>query len=78
MRNERWCAHCADSSVAPTLSVSQTLCSLAFVGLFSVEPFARLMLGTVALLDEPPPLVAVVTRDRRARDNAQALGYAVE
>jgi hypothetical protein len=35
-------------------------------------------LATAELLGEPPPLVTVVTRDARVRDNARALGYAVE
>ena len=29
-------------------------------------------------LGEPPPLIVVVTRDVRVRENAQALGYGVE
>ena len=35
-------------------------------------------LATTELLGEPPPLIVVVTRDVRVRDNAQALGYTVE
>jgi hypothetical protein len=35
-------------------------------------------LATAELLGEPPPLVAVVTRDARVRSNAEALGYTVE
>jgi hypothetical protein len=35
-------------------------------------------LATTELLGEPPPLIVVVTRDVRVRENAQALGYAVE
>jgi hypothetical protein len=35
-------------------------------------------LATVELLGEPPETVTVITRDARVRDNAQALGYAVE
>jgi hypothetical protein len=35
-------------------------------------------LATAELLDEPPQLVTIVTRDARVRDNARALGYAVE
>jgi hypothetical protein len=35
-------------------------------------------LATTELLGEPPPLMTVVTRDVRVRENAEALGYAVE
>jgi predicted nucleic acid-binding protein len=48
---------------------------------FPVEPVRTLdalHLATIELLGEPPPLVTVATRDVRVRDNAQALGYAVE
>ena len=48
---------------------------------FPIEPMRTLdavHLATVEILDEPPPLVVVVTRDTRVRDNAEALGYAVE
>jgi predicted nucleic acid-binding protein len=48
---------------------------------FPVEPIRTLdavHLATAELLDEPPQLVTIVTRDKRVRDNAQALGYAVE
>lgn len=48
---------------------------------FPVEPMRTLdavHLATAELLGEPPPLVTVVTRDARVRDNARALGYAVE
>jgi predicted nucleic acid-binding protein len=48
---------------------------------FPVEPIRTLdavHLASAELLGEPPPLVAIVTRDSRIRDNAQALGYAVE
>ena len=48
---------------------------------FPVEPIRTLdavHLATVDLLGEPPPLVTVVTRDDRVRENAEALGYAVE
>jgi predicted nucleic acid-binding protein len=48
---------------------------------FPVEPIRTLdavQLATAELLGEPPPLVTVVTRDARVRDNARALGYAVE
>jgi predicted nucleic acid-binding protein len=48
---------------------------------FPIEPVRTLdavHLATIELLGEPPALVVVVTRDGRARENAQALGYAVE
>jgi predicted nucleic acid-binding protein len=48
---------------------------------FPVEPIRTLdavHLATAELLGEPPSLVTIVTRDARVRDNAQALGYAVE
>jgi predicted nucleic acid-binding protein len=48
---------------------------------FPVEPIRTLdavHLATAELLGEPPPLVTIVTRDARVRDNAKALGYAVE
>lgn len=48
---------------------------------FPIEPIRTLdavHLATTELLAEPPPFVVVVTRDVRVRDNAQALGYAVE
>lgn len=48
---------------------------------FPVEPIRTLdavHLATTELIGEPPPLVAVVTRDVRVRENAEALGYAVE
>jgi predicted nucleic acid-binding protein len=48
---------------------------------FPVEPIRTLdalHLATTELLGEPPSLVTVVTRDVRVRDNALALGYAVE
>lgn len=35
-------------------------------------------LATLERLGEAPQLVTVVTRDARLRDNAKALGYAVE
>jgi predicted nucleic acid-binding protein len=49
--------------------------------LFPMEPIRTLdavHLATAELLGEPPALIVVVTRDVRVRDNAQALGYAVE
>ena len=55
---------------------------LAHVGRpFPVEPIRTLdavHLATAELLDEPPQLVTIVTRDARVRDNAQALGYPIE
>jgi predicted nucleic acid-binding protein len=48
---------------------------------FPIEPIRTLdavHLATTELLGEPPPLVVVVTRDGRVRENATALGYAVE
>ncbi len=48
---------------------------------FPVEPIRTLdavHIATLEMLREPPQSVAVVTRDRRVRDNARALGYAVE
>jgi predicted nucleic acid-binding protein len=48
---------------------------------FPDEPIRTLdavHLATAELLGEPPPLVTIVTRDARVRDNAEALGYAVE
>ena len=47
---------------------------------FPIEPIRTLdavHLATAELIDEPPPLVVVVTRDVRVRENARALGYAV-
>jgi predicted nucleic acid-binding protein len=48
---------------------------------FPIEPIRTLdavHLATTELLGEPPALIVVVTRDVRVRENAQALGYAVE
>jgi predicted nucleic acid-binding protein len=48
---------------------------------FPVEPIRTLdavHLATAELLGEAPPLVTIVTRDGRVRENALALGYAVE
>ena len=48
---------------------------------FPVEPIRTLdavHLAATELLGEPPPLIVVVTRDARVRENAEALGYAVE
>lgn len=48
---------------------------------FPVEPIRTLdgvHLATAEALGEPPQLVTIVTRDRRVRDNAQAMGYIVE
>jgi predicted nucleic acid-binding protein len=48
---------------------------------FPVEPIRTLdavHLATAEQLGEPPALVTIVTRDERVKDNAVALGYAVE
>ena len=48
---------------------------------FPIEPIGTLdavHLATTELLGEPPALIAIVTRDVRVRENAEALGYAVE
>jgi len=48
---------------------------------FPMEPIRTLdavHLATAELLGEPPQLMTIVTRDDRVRDNARALGYAVE
>jgi predicted nucleic acid-binding protein len=48
---------------------------------FPVEPVRTLdavHLATAESLGEPPQLMAIVTRDIRVRENAAALGYAVE
>jgi predicted nucleic acid-binding protein len=48
---------------------------------FPVEPIRTLdavHLATAELVGEPPALVAIVTRDSRVRENAQALGHPVE
>jgi predicted nucleic acid-binding protein len=48
---------------------------------FPLEPVRTLdamHLATVELLGEPPALVTIVTRDGRVRENAKALGYAIE
>ena len=62
--------------------VSITDAVLARVGRpFPVEPVRTLdalHLATAEELAEPPALVTIVTRDARVRDNARALGYAVE
>ena len=62
--------------------VSITDAVLARVGRpFPVEPIRTLdavHLATAEQLGEPPALVTIVTRDARVRDNAHALGYAVE
>ena len=47
---------------------------------FPIEPIRTLdalHLATAAVLDEPPQLVTIVTRDARVRANALALGYTV-
>jgi len=48
---------------------------------FPVEPVRTpdaVHLATVESLGEPPQLISVVTRGQRVRENAKALGYAVE
>ncbi|MEO8678281.1 MAG: type II toxin-antitoxin system VapC family toxin [Vicinamibacterales bacterium] len=48
---------------------------------FVVEPLRTLdaiHLATAELIDEQPQLVTIVTRDRRIRENAIALGFMVE
>jgi predicted nucleic acid-binding protein len=48
---------------------------------FPVEPIRTLdavHLATAEMLGEPAPLVTIVTRDGRVRENAEALGYMVE
>jgi len=48
---------------------------------FPVEPIRTLdavHLATMELLGEPPQLMTVVSRGVRVRENATALGYAVE
>lgn len=48
---------------------------------FPVEPVRSLdaiHLATVETVETDPSLVAIVTRDRRIRENAIAMGYAVE
>lgn len=48
---------------------------------FPIEPIRTLdavHLATAEWLGEPPPMMVVVTRDVRVRENAEALGYAVE
>ena len=48
---------------------------------FPVEPISTLdavHLATAEQLGEPPALVTIVTRDVRVRENALALGYAIE
>ena len=47
---------------------------------FPVEPIRTLdavHLATAELLGEPPPLMTIVSRDDRVRDNAVALGFAI-
>ena len=48
---------------------------------FPVEPVRTLdavHLATIEMLAESPPLMTVVTRDDRVRNNARAMGYALE
>jgi hypothetical protein len=56
-------------------------CSIESAASFPVEPIRTLdaaHLATAELLGEAPPLVTIVTRDGRVRENAEALGYPVE
>jgi len=43
-----------------------------------VRSLDAIHLATVETIDADSSLVAVVTRDRRVRENALAMGYAVE
>ncbi len=48
---------------------------------FPIEPIRTLdaiHLATAEALGDPPPLVTIITRDLRVRDNANALGHPVE
>lgn len=48
---------------------------------FPIEPIRTLdaiHLATVEALEDPPALITIVTRDARVRENAAALGHAVE
>lgn len=48
---------------------------------FPIEPIRTndaIHLATAELIDEQPQLVTIVTRDRRVRENAIALGFMVE
>ena len=48
---------------------------------FPIEPVRTLdaiHLATIEEIGETPPFITIVTRDRRVRENAKALGYAVE
>ncbi|MGH9630151.1 MAG: type II toxin-antitoxin system VapC family toxin [Bryobacteraceae bacterium] len=62
------------------VSVTETI--LAHAGRpFPVEPVRTLdaiHLATAEVVGEPPALVVVISRDRRVRDNATALGHPVE
>ena len=71
---ERFARHCHMVSVTEAI--------LAHAGRpFPIEPVRTLdaiHLATVAPLGEAPALAIVVSRDRRVRDHATALGYPVE
>lgn len=46
---------------------------------FPAEPIrtlAAIHLATADILGDPPPLVTIVTRDARVRENARAMGFA--
>lgn len=63
-----------------TVAVSEAVLTRA-ARPFAVEPIRTLdaiHLATVELLGETPQLITVVTRDRRLRENAISIGYAVE
>jgi hypothetical protein len=48
---------------------------------FPVEPIRTLdalHLATAEMFGEPAPLVTIITRDGRVRENAEALGFMVE
>ncbi len=47
---------------------------------FPAEPIRTLdaiHLATADFLGDPPPLITIVTRDARVKENARALGYAI-
>ena len=63
-----------------TVSISEDVLQRA-TRPFPVEPVRTLdaiHLATAELIDEQPQMVTIVTRDRRIRENAIALGFMVE
>lgn len=80
--NERAATHALQVFARRCDIVSVTDDVLVRVGRpFPMEPIRTLdavHLATAEILAEPPALVTIVTRDARVRDNARALGYAVE